>query len=100
MKKIDWKQVAKSPGYISLKEAYIKNVQENQLYINRGQRPMRDKAEFLRHFKWVIGRAMYYAHKYDCSITSVLYEWESRRDYWWLNFYQDSRQPKSKKSVS
>ena len=96
---IDWKKVAASPGYKSLKAAYVHDVQGNQRYIRRGHRPIRDKAEFRRHFKWVIGRAMYYAHKYNRPIEAILWSWESDRNYWWLNYYQEARQPK-KKSVS
>ena len=99
MENINWKKVAASPGYKSLKAAYIKDVQGNQRYIRRGQRPMRDKAEFYRHFKWVISRAMYYAHLYKRPIESILNHWEEHRTYWWLNYYQEGRQPK-KKSVS
>jgi hypothetical protein len=97
--KIDWKKVAASPGYKSLKAAYIKDVQGNQRWVRKGVRPMRDKAEFLRHFRWVISRAMYYAHRYNRPIEAVLWSWESDRTYWWLNYYQEGRQPK-KKSVS
>ena len=97
---IDWKKVAASPGYKSLKAAYIHDVQESERYRARlGRKPMREKEEFLRKFKWVIGRAMYYAHKYNRPIEAILWSWESDRNYWWLNYYQEGRQPK-KKSVS
>ena len=66
MNKIDWKKVAASPGYKSLKAAYVKDVQQAHTYTKRFNRnPMRDKAVFLCKFKWVIGRAVYYAHRYN-----------------------------------
>jgi hypothetical protein len=98
--KIDWKKVSASPGYISLKTAYIKDVQESERYRMRfKRRPMREKAEFYRHFKWVISRAMYHANRLNRPIEDILWSWESDRKGWWLNYYQDCRQPK-KRSVS
>lgn len=51
--KIDWKHLASTPGYISLKKAYIYDVVEANQQRQRGYKPMRDKAEFLKHFNWV-----------------------------------------------
>jgi hypothetical protein len=98
--KINWKHLATTPGYKSLKAAYIKDVQHAERYRSRfGRKPMREKEEFLQKFKWVIGRATHYAHRTNRSVEDVLWSWESDRDHWWLNYYQDCRQPK-KKSVS
>ena len=101
---IDWKHLAKTDGYKSLKAAYIKSVMDAEKSRARGHRPMRDKAEFLELFNWVIARAKHYAHHTSKPIDTVLTEWESKRDYWWLNYYQDCRQPKfhsnSKKPIS
>lgn len=88
--KINWKQVAQSPGYKSLKAAYIKDVKESASRKN----PMRGKAEYLELFNWVINRAKYYAHHTGMSIEDVLLGWESKRNYWWLNYYQEGNQPK------
>ena len=53
--KIDWKHLATTPGYKSLKAAYIKDVEKSERYRHKhGCAPMRDKAEFLEHFNWVI----------------------------------------------
>lgn len=88
--KIDWKEVSKSEGYRSLKAAYIKDVQNSK----KQKYPMRDKEEFLKHFNWVINRAKHYAVKKNISIIVVLNEWESKRKYWWLNYYKNCNQPK------
>lgn len=88
---IDWKALAQSPGYRSLKAAYIRDVHE------AGQRtnPMRKKKEFLKLFRWVIARAQHYAHARGTSVETVLNEWESNRNRsWWLNFYGETQQPK------
>lgn len=87
---INWKHVAKSDGYKSLKAAYIHDVRNAV----KQARPMRDKKKFLRHFKWVIGRAKHYAINTGRTVDAVLNDWESKRTHWWLNYYQDSRQPK------
>ena len=81
---INWKEVAKSPGYRSLKAAYAHDIRKKN----------RTKSELLRHFKWVIGRATHYSQKQNRLIQEVLNEWESRRTYWWLNYYQECKQPK------
>ena len=87
---IDWKHLATTKGYKSLKAAYIHDVQKAA----KQKMPMRDKAEFLRQFEWVINRAKHYAHYTGESIETILNNWEEKRSYWWLNYYQDSRQPK------
>ena len=87
---IDWKQAAKSPGYKSLKAAYIKSV----MRAGKEKHPMRDKAELYKNFQWVICRAKHYAEHLNWTIESVLVEWEAKRTYGVLNYYQDCRQPK------
>lgn len=87
---INWKHLATTPGYMSLKAVYIHDVQGAA----RQRNPMRQKEEFLRKFQWVINRAKHYAHCTGKSIEIILNEWEEKRDYWWLNYYQDGRQPK------
>lgn len=91
---IDWKQLAKSPGYQSLKAAYIKDVQDAMQEKAKGRQPMRDKTVFLKHFQWIINRAKHYAHVKNTSMEAILNEWESGRRYWWLNYYKECNQPK------
>ena len=92
---IDWKYLATTPGYISLKATYVKAVQDAETHRRRFKsKPMRDKEEYLTHFNWIIGRAKHYAKHRACSLEAVLNEWEAKRDYCWLNNYQEGRQPK------
>ena len=87
---IDWKKLATTVGYKSLKAAYIDDIQKAA-----GRRhPMRSREEFLRLFQWVISRAKHYSHHTGESVEAILNKWEGARNYWWLNFYQDCRQPK------
>lgn len=93
--KVDWKYVSKTTGYLSLKAAYVHDVQESEKNKRRFGHAMRNKPEFLRLFNWVISRAKHYAQIQNVTIDVILNEWENKRNYWWLNYYGDSRQPKS-----
>lgn len=85
--KIDWKHLASTEGYKSLK---------NELCgINRHR-----KAEYLRKFNWVIARAKHYAQFQDRTLEEVLNEWEKNRNGWWLGHYKESAQPRLNKSDS
>ena len=88
--KINWKQVAKSPGYQSLKAAYI----ESAMQAGRQKHPMRDKEKLYKNFQWVICRAKHYAEHLNWTIESVLVEWEAKRTYGMLNYYQNCCQPR------
>ena len=82
--KINWKQIAQTPGYRSLKAAYIHDVKQGY----------RNKITLHKKFRWVIDRAKHYARHNNVSIETILDYWEEKRDYWWLNYYQETNQPK------
>lgn len=44
-------------------------------------------------FKWAIDRAKHYEEKTGIPWEQILDSWESRRDYWYMNYYQDCNQP-------
>ncbi|WP_417536305.1 hypothetical protein [Methylophaga sp.] len=88
--KVDWKFFSKTPGYKSLKEAYMHDCRR----AGKEARPMRNKDEYYKKFQWVIARCLHYASKQNRTPWDVLNEWESKRTYWWINFYQDCNQPK------
>ena len=93
--KINWKELAQSPGYLSLKAAYVRDVHKAGMELARGRRPMRNKQEFLKLFRFVIDMAQHYAIRTDSTVADVLNDWESKRGgYWWLNHYGSSHQPK------
>lgn len=81
---VDWKKVALSPGYMSLKAAYMCDIEKN----------WRGKHESLKRFNWVINRAKHYAYHQGVTLDVVLDSWERRRDCWWVNYYGKSKQPK------
>lgn len=93
--KINWKLVSQSPGYISLKNVYIKAVQGAETHRAKYKsKPMREKQEFLDLFNWIICRAKHYSNHTGKPIEIILLEWEQGRTYWWLNYYQEGNQPK------
>ncbi len=42
---------------------------------------------------WVVERAKHYAEITSLHPTEIIDAWEGKRDYWYMNFYQDARQP-------
>lgn len=42
---------------------------------------------------WAIERAKHYAEKTGLTPESILDAWEAKRNYWYMNYYQDSSQP-------
>lgn len=49
--------------------------------------------DYFAKVRWVVERAQHYAEKTGLSAATILDAWESRRDYWYMNYYQDARQP-------
>jgi len=49
--------------------------------------------QFCNKFKWVLERVKHYSEKTGVPAVEILNSWEKRRDYWYMNYYQDSRQP-------
>lgn len=45
---------------------------------------------------WVVARAKHYAEKTGLSAAEILNAWESKRDYWYMNYYQEVNQPEIK----
>lgn len=81
---IDWNYLATTPGYKSLKAAYVHDLKQN----------WRTKKELYAHFQWVISRAKHYAYTAGEPIENILNAWEEQRNYWWMNYYQNCRQPR------
>lgn len=55
-----------------------------------------NKCEYCSKFKWAVDRAKHYAEKTDLSYLEILKSWEEERDYWFMNYYQDCKQPEIK----
>lgn len=52
--------------------------------------------QYCDKFKWAIDRAKHYAEKLGLNWEDVLSSWEEDRNYWYMNYYQDSNQPEIK----
>jgi hypothetical protein len=42
---------------------------------------------------WVVDRAKHYGEKLGVDPSAILDAWESNRDYWYMNYYQNGNQP-------
>lgn len=43
---------------------------------------------------WTVERAKHYAEKLSLDPAALLDQWESKRRYWYMNYYQDANQPR------
>jgi hypothetical protein len=76
-------EMAASAGYQKLLAAVEKDdAQERKSHDYRGK------------LNWVIDRANHYAEAAGLAAHDILNAWEERRDYWYMNYYQDAKQPK------
>lgn len=48
--------------------------------------------------QWALDRAKHYSEKTGVSVETILDAWEKRREYWFMNYYQDANQPLIKDS--
>lgn len=77
---VDWKRVSKTKGYMSLKNAYIRDVRKWG----------HDRGRYRGFFEKAIGLAMSFSHEWGIPIDDLLTHWEEKRNYWYPNFYQRS----------
>lgn len=83
MKKEDLIELKKCKGYQTLSQAVEKDITRNP-----------KNAEYAEKLNWVIDRVLYYAEKLNLSASELLDKWEEKRDYWYMNYYQDCNMPK------
>lgn len=75
-------EITESAGYKSLLAAVEKDEQKSPgFHDHRGK------------MQWAIDRAQQYAEKTDIPAADILSVWESHRNYWYMNFYQERNQP-------
>lgn len=71
------------------KKGYESLMAACQIDVNKGD----NTHNYREKVNWVIERAKHYAEKMNVNWESVLEAWETNRAYWYMNYYQDSRQP-------
>lgn len=47
----------------------------------------------MKKLKFAVERAKHYEERTGIPAAHMLNAWESRRDYWYMNYYQDANQP-------
>lgn len=50
--------------------------------------------DYFAKVAWVVERAEHYAEKTGLAASAILDAWETNRDYWYMNYYQESNQPR------
>lgn len=80
--KINWKIVAQSEGYKSLKAELIKDITKRHT--------CRSKETYYKEFRRIIGLATHYAHHHSKCVGEVLTEWEANRTCWWYGNYSST----------
>lgn len=49
--------------------------------------------DYRKKLQWIIDRAEHYSKITGIGSSEILNTWESQRDYWYMNYYQDCNQP-------
>ena len=106
---INFKELSKSKGYKKLKAAVLKNIDNNRehllLYngkdlecsfnVNGCRKSVYGcNTRYCDKFRWVIDRLKHYSHALNIDPVKLLNAWESRRNYWYMNYYQECNFPK------
>lgn len=79
-------------------EFYRMVPQENKALIEMGfttacVRVSKCGHKYCDKYKWVLDRAKHYAEKTGRTTEEILQAWESKRTYWYMNYYQECNQP-------
>lgn len=90
--KIDWKHLASTPGYRSLKASMIKTIKRDNRFSCSQANKVKTHLKFLK----VIGRLQHLAHKQGVSMEYLLNFHESERGthHSWDSYYSDFHLPK------
>jgi hypothetical protein len=78
----------------------VKGITETPAYRKLLEAVERDEAkspgfhDYRGKLQWIADRAQHYAEKTGLDASDILAAWEGQRDYWYMNFYQESAQPK------
>jgi hypothetical protein len=75
------KAIEESEGYKKLLASVRRDIEEKRC----------DRCQ--EKFDWIIERVKHYAEKTGLEAADILDVWEKHRDYWYMNYYQDSNQP-------
>ncbi|MCK5606795.1 hypothetical protein KAR91_33140 [Candidatus Pacearchaeota archaeon] len=85
-----------SKGIEAIKEAIKRDISEDENCFNENGCPKTRTKCFHKYcdkFQWIMERAEHYADKLGCTKEEIIDKWEKGRNYWYMNYYQDSRMP-------
>ena len=57
------------------------------------RRSIKCSHKYCDKFKWIIDRAKHYAEKTGLNWEDILDSWEEDCNYWYMNYYQEAKQP-------
>ncbi len=69
-------------GYKQLREAILEDTRSG-----------RSEDERMKKLQFAVDRAKHYEEKTGVPSSEILTAWESRREYWYMNYYQNANQP-------
>jgi len=81
--KINWKAVSQCTGYISMKAAVAAEAKKCAKWKRKPDE------RYQQSFNFAINRAKHYAYHLNKSIIEILDDWEEKRTYSFINYYQD-----------
>lgn len=91
------KSLSECAGYQSLMAAVQKDCSNGENCFNPNGCPVKGYAKCTHRYcdklVWAVSRANHYAEKTGIPATEILGAWEKKRDYWYMNYYQECRQP-------
>jgi hypothetical protein len=64
--------------------------------VERDERESPGFHNYREKLAWVLARAAHYSEKTGIPASDILNAWEKQRSYWYMNFYQDCKQPEIK----
>ena len=64
--------------------------------VERDETKDRGFHDYRAKLAWILARVAHYAEKTGIPAADILDSWEARRDYWYMNYYQETNQPEIK----
>jgi hypothetical protein len=77
--------ITESAGYRKLLDAVERDEQKSPGFHN-----------YRAKLEWAVSRAKHYAEHTGLIAADILNAWEERRNYWYMNYYQDGNMPEIK----
>ena len=64
-----------------------------KLAVKRDQEESPNFHDYQGKLDWIIDRAKHYEEKTGIPYLEIIDAWEEKRNYWYMNYYQDCEQP-------